>query len=123
MTFPDLSNSTSFPLFSTLPLASDTSSTIGQESYWLIATFKHEMTVSQYPTFICADLSGVQFALTLKIPDNIVQDHVQGGGYDVSRFKMGFSVVVKMAVRKGVDGAKQGYVGVDPDEVKVSRSS
>jgi hypothetical protein len=78
------------------------------------------MTLSTSPTFICKDLSGSPFALTLRIPASLVKEEVQGGGYDVSSFKKGFTFVVPGARRSGVSEGKQGFVEIPAEEVKVS---
>lgn len=77
------------------------------------------MTLSTSPTFICKDPSNIPFALTLRIPASQVKQGVQGGGYDVSALKKGFTVVVPKARRSGVSEGKQGFVEVPIGEVKV----
>ena len=77
------------------------------------------MTLSTSPTFICKDPSGAPFALTLRIPAALVKAGVQGGGYDVSGFKKGFTFVVPNAKRSGMSEGKQGFVEIPVDEVKV----
>ncbi len=77
------------------------------------------MTLSTSPTFICKDPSNTPFALTLRIPASQVKQGVQGGGYDVSAFKKGLTIVVPNARRRGVSEGKQGFVEVPIGEVKV----
>jgi hypothetical protein len=87
--------------------------------YNLLGTISENMTLSTSPTFICNDPSNTPFALTLRIPASQVKQGVQGGGYDVSAFKKGFTVVVPNARRSGVGEGKQGFVEVPVGEVKV----
>jgi hypothetical protein len=86
----------------------------------LIGTISENMTLSTSPTFICKDPSGTPFALTLRIPAALVKAGVQGGGYNVSGFKKGFTFVVPNARRSGVSEGKQGFVEIPVGGVKVS---
>jgi hypothetical protein len=97
----------------------DTSSLTSSRTYNLLGTISENMTLSTSPTFICKDTSNTPFALTLRIPAAQVKQGVQGGGYDVSAFKKGFTVVVPDARRSGVGEGKQGFVEVPVGEVKV----
>jgi hypothetical protein len=92
---------------------------IASRPYNLIGTISENMTLSTSPTFICKDPSNTPFALTLRIPAALVKQGVQGGGYDVSAFKKGFTVVVPGARRSGVSEGKQGFVEIPVGQVKV----
>ena len=146
--FPDFTDTTLFPTFASLPLSTDDvpssspypppfvyylSSRLPQilfpltkyRAYILLGTISENMTLSTSPTFICKDPSGTPFALTMRIPSHLVKEGVRGGGYDVSRFKKGFTVVVREGLggervrRSGVSEGKQGFVEVGIEGVLV----
>ncbi|KAI6709977.1 hypothetical protein JHW43_007485 [Diplocarpon mali] len=119
MSLPDFSNTSRFPAFSACPHADAPPDPDASQSHVLIGTIAENMTVSTSPTFILRDRSSTSFALTLKVPKDQVQEGVPGGGYDVSGFKKGFTVVVPGARRSGVKDGKAGFVQTPSGSVQV----
>lgn len=116
---PDFSNESLFPPFSACPITGP-NPPVPINAYYLLAEIKQEMTISNSPTFICQDLSGQSFAVTIRLPADGVKPEVRGGGYDSKPWKKGHLVLVKNAMRAGVTEAKQGFIETRKEDILVS---